>query len=73
MRAATAAAEMKHAWNAKLRNTRSRPRPSWARITLKSGRSPTFSRTSATMNSDAEITCATTFAIAEPSRPRSAP
>jgi hypothetical protein len=40
---------------------------------LKSGRSPAFSFTSAAKNSTAEMTCATTFAIAEPSRPSPAP
>ncbi len=72
VRAATEAAETKQAWNARLRSTRSRPRPSWARISAGTGRSATCSTDSARKNSTADTTCATTFAIADPSSPHPA-
>jgi hypothetical protein len=73
-RAATAPAEMKHAWNARVRNTRSRPITTCAFNTEIRSRSGTFSTTSARQNSAAASHCPTTLATAEPAKPsRGAP
>ena len=76
-RAATAAAERKQAWKARLRSTRSRPSTSCARIFPGSGRTETApvrrSVASALRNSPAESTWPSTLATAEPLRPQPAP
>src|ERR1700712_2891578 len=73
-RAVTAVADRKQAWKARLRRSRSRPRPSWARRSAGTGRSgtrsPVASRTRAATKSSSTTDCAPTLAIAEPSRPR---